>query len=161
MSEAPSVFPDGTLCVMDGLTCLGTNDPDVQIFFPDRSWIVHLSQAQFAVSAGTLRPAVKCSCLMVTGVHLKEFVQKGLPMKQASRAEKDITLRIYTSRKEAHSVLSSEDHEAARIPALLPCPELAGPRADSSCTGLLPRSRVDTISQHLFPFNLLFIYILV
>lgn len=91
MSEVHSVFSDGTLCVMDGLTWLGTNDPIVQIFFPDRGWIIHLSQAQFAVSAGTQRPAVKCSCLMVTGVHLKEFVQKGLPMKQAARAEKHIT----------------------------------------------------------------------
>lgn len=49
MSEAPSAFSDGTLCAMDGLTCLGTNDPVVQIFFSDRSWIVHLRQAQFAV----------------------------------------------------------------------------------------------------------------
>jgi len=61
VSVAHSGFSDGKLCNTDGLTWLGTNDPVVQIFLPIMDWMVQLRGAQ--------HPAVKCSRLMITGVH--------------------------------------------------------------------------------------------
>lgn len=73
MAVPCSGFSDGELCITNGLTWLGTNDPVVQISFPIMDWMFHLSGAQ--------HPTVKCLCLMITGIHLNEFLQKGLPMK--------------------------------------------------------------------------------
>lgn len=89
MSVAHSGFSDGKLCITDGLTWLGTNDPVVQISFPIMDWTVHLSAAQ--------HPAVKYSCLMITGVHLNAFLQKGCPMKQAATAEKGTSRAILST----------------------------------------------------------------
>ena len=89
MSVARSGFSDGKLCITDGLTWLVTNDPVVQISFPIMNWTVHLSGAQ--------HPAVKCSCFMVTGVHLSEFLHKGCLMKQGATAEKGTSRAILST----------------------------------------------------------------
>lgn len=122
---------------MAGLTWCGTNGPEVQICFPVMDLTVHLSGAQ--------HPTV------IVGVHLNGFSQKGYETSCHTR-------KGYQQGHTQYCRLRS----SAMLQGSQPCyPDLAEPGAGSSCTGLPPRSRVDKISQHLFPFNLLFLYVLV